>query len=116
MSLTPLIDVVFLLLIFFMLASTFSRFSQLPLSAQKSEGQAEKDVKFILVRVDGQGQININGQVVKKTDLVTKINELALTPSMKLVIKPMKEATAQHLVSILEEAKKSKIKNPVVVR
>ncbi len=116
LSLTPLIDVVFLLLIFFMLASTFSRFSQLLLSAQKSEGQAEKDIKFILVRVDGEGQINVNGQEIEKTDLVGKIDELALTPSMKLVIKPMKGASVQHLVSILEQARKSKIKNPVVVR
>ena len=116
LSLTPLIDVVFLLLIFFMLASTFSRFSQLPLSAKKSEGQAEKDIKFILVRIDGQGQINVNGQEIEATDLVGKIDELALNPAMKLVIKPMKDATVQQLVSILEQAKKSKIKNPVVVR
>ena len=76
----------------------------------------EKDIKFILVRVDGEGQINVNGQEVQKTDLVGKIDELALNPAMKLVIKPMKDATVQQLVSILEEAKKSKIKNPVVVR
>ena len=116
LSLTPLIDVVFLLLIFFMLASTFSRFSQLPLAAQKSQGQAEKTIKFILVRIDGQGRININGQEVEKTNLIAKIDELALSPEIKLIIKPMKGASVQHLVSVLEQAKQSKIKNPVVVR
>ncbi|MEO1283127.1 MAG: biopolymer transporter ExbD, partial [Pseudomonadota bacterium] len=38
LSLTPLIDVVFLLLIFFMLASTFLKFSAMPIAGAKGGG------------------------------------------------------------------------------
>ena len=38
LGLTPLIDVIFLLLLFFMLSSTFSRFSQVPVEGGAAGG------------------------------------------------------------------------------
>ena len=116
LSLTPLIDVVFLLLIFFMLASTFTRFSAVPLSAKASKGQVDTTTKFILVRVNKHGEIEVNGETVEKDDLADQINKLADDEKTKLVIKPLQGSSVQHLVFTIEHAKKSKLKDPIILR
>ncbi|GJM00948.1 MAG: hypothetical protein DHS20C07_26270 [Methyloligella sp.] len=116
LSLTPLIDVVFLLLIFFMLASTFSRFSSLPLSVNSGQSQSNSSKKFILVRIQKEGDIEINGQKVTSEDLITVIDGLVIEEGMKLFIKPLEGTTVQQLVSVMEKARQSKINNPIVVR
>lgn len=116
LSLTPLIDVVFLLLIFFMLASTFSRFSSLPLSVNSGQSQSNSSKKFILVRIQKEGDIEINGQKVTSEDLISAIDGLVIEEGMKLFIKPLEGTTVQQLVSVMQKARQSKINNPIVVR
>lgn len=116
LSLTPLIDVVFLLLIFFMLASTFSRFSSLPLSVNSGQSQSNRSKKFILVRIQKEGGIEINGREVTSEDLISVIDGLVIEEGMKLFIKPLEGTTVQQLVSVMQKARQSKINNPIVVR
>lgn len=116
LSLTPLIDVVFLLLIFFMLASTFSRFSSLPLSVNSGQSQSNSSKKFILVRIQKEGGIEINGRKVTSEDLISVIDGLVIEEGMKLFIKPLEGTTVQQLVSVMQKARQSKINNPIVVR
>lgn len=116
LSLTPLIDVVFLLLIFFMLASTFSRFSSLPLAVNSGQSQTNSSKKFVLVRIQKDGAIEINGQQSQLEGLTKVIDGLAVEEGMKLFIKPLEGSTVQHLVSVLQKARKSKLNNPIVVR
>lgn len=65
-NLTPLIDVVFLLLIFFMVTTTFTRETQLEVSLpEASSAQAasqERDRIDILINSDGQ--YSVNGQAL----------------------------------------------------
>ena len=116
LSLTPLIDVVFLLLIFFMLASTFSRFSSLPLSVNSGQSQSNSSKKFILVRIQKEGGIEINGRKVTSEDLISVIDGLVIEEGMKLFIKPLEGTTVQQLVSVMQKVRQSKINNPIVVR
>ncbi len=116
LSLTPLIDVVFLLLIFFMLASTFSRFSSLPLSVNSGQSESNTSKKFILVRIQKEGQLEINGQKIISEELITVIDALVIEEGMKLFIKPLEGTTVQQLVSVMQKARQSKINNPIVVR
>lgn len=116
LSLTPLIDVVFLLLIFFMLASTFARFSSLPLSVNTGQSQSKASKEFILIRIDKEGLVEVNGQKILVENLVKEIDQLAVEDEMKLFVKILEGATVQHLVSVLQKAKQSKIKNPIVIR
>lgn len=59
----PLIDVVFLLLIFFMLTSSFS-LPSLQIKLPTAQGQPDSTPEVILVAVDAQGAITIQGQPV----------------------------------------------------
>ncbi len=116
LSLTPLIDVVFLLLIFFMLASTFSRFSTLPLAVNTGQGQNNSSKKFVLVRIQKDGAVEVNGQTVQVDGLTQVIDTLAVEEGMKLFIKPLEGANVQHLISVMQKARQSKIENPIVIR
>jgi|TARA_R110000772_G_scaffold163459_2_gene274673 biopolymer transport protein ExbD len=62
-NLTPLIDVVFLLLIFFMVSTTFTRETQLTLDLPEANGEPREVVEQqVEVLVDEEGRYRVNGQ------------------------------------------------------
>ncbi len=64
-NLTPLIDVVFLLLIFFMVSTTFTRETQLSVDLPEAEGQASEALENeIEILIDESGRYRINGQAL----------------------------------------------------
>ena len=71
-NLTPLIDVVFLLLIFFMVSTTFTRETQLSIDLPEAEGQPREEVdKEIEILVDEAGRYRVNGQALVDTRMRT---------------------------------------------
>jgi len=64
-NLTPLIDVVFLLLIFFMVSTTFTRETQLSIDLPEAQGQPKQAMeKSIEILIDESGTYRVNGQVL----------------------------------------------------
>lgn len=63
-NLTPLIDVVFLLLIFFMVSSRFSELSQLTVNLPEAESGSGANEMSLVLMVDANGQMRLNGQQV----------------------------------------------------
>lgn len=64
-NLTPLIDVVFLLLIFFMVSTSFTRESQLKIDLPESSGEASApEVDQIEIVISAQGEYAINQRVL----------------------------------------------------
>jgi len=62
-NLTPLIDVVFLLLIFFMVSTTFTRETQLSIDLPEAEGVVkETSEQQVEILIDETGNYRINGQ------------------------------------------------------
>ena len=62
-NLTPLIDVVFLLLIFFMVSTTFTRETQLSIDLPEAKGTAaETTEQQIEILIDEGGRYRVNGQ------------------------------------------------------
>lgn len=60
-GLTPLIDVVFILLIFFMVTTTFDKSSELSIDLPSASGEANKGQEDTLsITIDAQGQFFIN--------------------------------------------------------
>lgn len=115
MSLTPLIDVVFLLLIFFMLASTFSKFTTLPLAVASKSQSVTSPKNIVLMRIDENGAMEINGQTVANDDVIAALNTRAKNPESRLIIKPKPGVSVQQLVTAMDLAKRSNIKATSVV-
>ncbi|MDT8384165.1 MAG: biopolymer transporter ExbD [Gammaproteobacteria bacterium] len=71
-NITPLIDVVFLLLIFFMVSTTFERESEIEIMLPEATADAKAADEFSLqVTVDAEGIFYVNGQRVINTQLET---------------------------------------------
>jgi biopolymer transport protein ExbD len=62
-NLTPLIDVVFLLLIFFMVSTTFTRETQLSIDLPEATGEPrQSDLEEIEILIDESGSYRVNGR------------------------------------------------------
>jgi len=69
LNLTPLIDVVFLLLIFFMVSTTFQKESEISLQLPKaSDSSDETNVDSIEVVINAAGRFYVNDQELVKSD------------------------------------------------
>ena len=63
-NLTPLIDVVFLLLIFFMVSTSFSELTQLVVDLPEAEGAPASTNTTLLLVVDVEGNMTLEGSPV----------------------------------------------------
>ena len=63
-NLTPLIDVVFLLLIFFMVSTSFSELTQLVVELPEAEGAPATNDEALVLNVDVSGNMTLNGESV----------------------------------------------------
>lgn len=71
-NLTPLIDVVFLLLIFFMVTTTFDRHAKLKVSLpESSEKATQQQSDPLVLSIDAKGNYFINGRQVVNQSLDT---------------------------------------------
>ncbi len=92
---TPLIDVIFLLLLFFMLSSTFSTFGEIELShatAGSSTTEASSERMFVQL---GAERLVLNGADVSLDDLSAQLEEGQVLVSLD------PDTTAQRLVDLL---------------
>ncbi|MBF9036695.1 hypothetical protein HKCCE2091_20870 [Rhodobacterales bacterium HKCCE2091] len=97
-SVTSLIDVIFLLLLFFMLTSTFTRFAELPLSTATGGGALDPSPPaFLQVGMDS---LRLNGQ---DTALAALAEAVASLPgrATTLLVQLSDGVTAQRLVDVL---------------
>lgn len=101
LSMTSLIDVIFLLLLFFMLSSTFSRFSEVELSAAGSGGAPANDVKMTFLQL-GAANLSVNGNDVTPEALPDMFAALAPeAETLPVLISLRDDVTAQRLTDIL---------------
>jgi biopolymer transport protein ExbD len=71
-NLTPLIDVVFLLLIFFMVSTTFTKETHLSIDLPEAQGEASADVpEQIEILIDESGKYTMNARALVDTRLAT---------------------------------------------
>ena len=75
-TLTPMIDVVFLLLIFFMVTTTFSQQSELKINLPEAKGEESEAVKkMIVLTINADGLYFITGEDGLPHQLVNQKNE-----------------------------------------
>jgi biopolymer transport protein ExbD len=96
LSVTSLIDVIFLLLIFFMLSSTFSRFAEIEIGAAAGGGAAAVAGTTPLFLQLGEAELALNGQPVAPEALAAEIGEEA-----QVIVSLRDGVTAQRLADVL---------------
>lgn len=112
-GLAPLIDVVFILLLFFVVSSTFTRETQLKIDlpeADSAAAQQEAPVNPLEVVIAADGSYAVNGQALHKSDLATLSRALqeasAGDSSLPLVISADAHTPHQAVVTAMDAAGK----------
>jgi len=92
LELTPLIDVVFLLLIFFMVATTFEDLSGIKLDLPQSTIKESQEVKEIQILIDENSELYLNYRETTKSK-----------KSMKVTLENLKEELGEKLSNSSEK-------------
>ena len=70
LNLTPLIDVVFLLLIFFMVSTSFTRETQIKMELPKADVEKMETEKEVLeISIDKEGRMFLNGKALVNSSI-----------------------------------------------
>ncbi len=98
LSMTPLIDVIFLLLLFFMLSSTFSRFAEVEITAGGSAAASSTPpAKLLFLRLSADG-MTLNGAAATPEAIKA---QLSAAEGSALLISVTQDASAQALTDAL---------------
>lgn len=109
MNLTPLIDVIFILLIFFMIATQFKQ-NSLPLDLPRSSGEKREDSNAVVLAISGDGEISLRGEIVTREQLKNALYDLKQNkPDLALVLACDRNLFFETVVQILEEVKSAGI-------
>ncbi|MEW5008910.1 MAG: biopolymer transporter ExbD [Cycloclasticus sp.] len=108
LNLTPLIDVVFLLLIFFMVTTTFDRETQLKIELPQASGEQKKLDKPLEISIDARSHFFINDKELVNSglDTIKKALRQAAGDNKEplLLISADGKATHQAVISVLDAA------------
>jgi biopolymer transport protein ExbD len=106
-NLTPLIDVVFLLLIFFMVSTTFIYSDALKIQLPKAKGENAEIKDNINIVVTSNGEISINGDVISKAGLESKLRSLKeQNPEATVILQADKSSTHGDVVFVMDYCKR----------
>lgn len=108
-SLVPMIDVMLILLVFFMVTSTYLNLDMIPVvdraaeDAPQSATISSDQASTLLVRIGANGSVYVRGQPVDPPSLATLVRaQLAENPLLSVVILPSSRATTQALVTTMD--------------
>ncbi|KAA3606029.1 MAG: biopolymer transporter ExbD [Planctomycetota bacterium] len=105
-NLTPMIDVVFLLLIFFMLATTFldpEKEIDIDLPVAESGEQGASELEQIYINVHKDGSVTISGKDVSSEELKRVLRQVAVrNPDTQITIRGDRQVHHQAMVSVYD--------------
>lgn len=106
-DLTPMLDVVFILLIFFVVTSSFVKETGIEVQKPAATTATPQENTSIFVAINHLDEIWIDNRPVDRRNLGTAIQRLhAENPSSALVIQADQRSTNQQLVYVMDAARK----------
>lgn len=106
LSITPLIDVIFLLLLFFMLDTTFVRFSEIEVSVSNSHGTQTLKKQTVMHLTIAEHDLILDGNTINEADLISQL-ESASSQQRALAVNPDNSVSTQRMIDVLALLKKA---------
>jgi biopolymer transport protein ExbD len=114
-NLTPMIDVVFTLLVFFMLATTFAereRLLDVELPYSSSANAPASNPKELVINVSRDGRIMIDGRALQGTELAQVLTEAARRePGLLVTVRGDRRGYYDEIVHVLDECMRAGLAN-----
>jgi len=103
-DITPLVDVVFLMLIFFMVSTTFNVTSSLKLELPSSHATAQqKEIKQVTIAISADGKLFVQDEAVTDEELRPRIlNATHGDPNIRVVLRADSESHHKRVVYVLD--------------
>ncbi len=112
-SLTPMIDVVFLLLVFFMLSTKLNKDTAIQIGGAGHAGIYQGPPRLITIFAE---QIKINGTPTTFMKLPSDLELLTRDKTDTIILQPQEGATVQKLADVLSSLNQAGFTNVVVVQ
>ena len=105
-NITPLIDIVFLLLVFFMLATSFIQKSTIEVNLSSGKNvEIENEKNTIVLIINKKGQIYLNKKLINISSIRNEvISIIEKNPKSKILIKSDKKLAVQKVIRLIEES------------
>ncbi len=111
-NLIPFIDILLVVLIFLMLTTTYSKFTELQVNLPVADAQAPKqNPREVVVSVGSDGRYSVNRQVLEGVgvDALTRVLTQAAQGSRETVIVISADAAATHqsVINVMDAARRA---------
>lgn len=111
-DLTPMLDVVFILLIFFIVTSVFITEAGIEVSKPEASTAEPRTNELILIAVSPNGEIWIDGERIERRAIRSRFElRLAEEPNSSVVIQGDRAASNEEILAILRAAREANIEN-----
>jgi len=115
-DMTPMLDIVFIMLIFFIVTTTFSNEKGLSANRPENNQNESKPSKSLSIRIDEQGQIFMGGRVVDIRRVVANTQTfLAENNTENAAIQAHENTEHGIVVTVLDQVKQAGIQNVSVL-
>lgn len=105
-NMTPMLDVVFIMLIFFIVTASFVKEAGVDVNRPEAATAVKKERANILVAISEQGEIWINKRQVDVRAVQANIERLkAENPQGSVVIQADKKATTETLIKVMDASR-----------
>lgn len=112
---SPLIDMVFILLIFFMVTTTFVKDMKLDINRPAASSATQAESKIVRVYIDNTGEVYIDNQPVKVWAIQSKVRDLLRTATDKNVLVITDDnIPVNKLIDVVDECRMSGAKDVAV--
>ncbi len=114
-SIAPLIDIVFLLLIFFMVTSHFEIMSNIDIKLPDiSQRGSDQLVDSMIVAIDKTGNYYIKKEKVDLKDIYLRLKEGSEQKKINLILQADRDVKHGHVVRIMDLAKKAGVTSIII--
>ena len=106
-NITPLIDIVFLLLVFFMLATSFIQKSTIEVNLSSGKTiKIDNEKNTVVVILNKKGLIYLNNKLINISNIRNEINNIVeKNPKYRILIKSHKKIPVQKVIRLIEEVR-----------
>ncbi len=103
-NITPLIDVVFILLVFFMLAGAIERPETLNITPPQSVSELASAEEDVVILVDADGAVAFQGQLMRSDQELVRTATVwfATRPDSSIQLKADANAEAKRVIQVME--------------
>lgn len=111
-DITPMLDVVFIMLIFFIVTASFVKESGIEVSRPQADTAVQQNKANILIAINDKGEIWINKRKVDVSSVRANIEVLhAENPQGSVVIQADEEAKTKLLVAVMDASREAGVYN-----